>query len=108
MCVYKLTCGTAGYRYPPQPIEPTPPPKHERGGWQPLPAPSISHSFLSTELIESLSCAEDGTSTVPTYLTTVVFSTLQHLLPDENKQAILLDQHSDATDDRNVETLQLV
>ena len=33
LCVEQIGCSTSNYRYPHKPPEPTPPPKHERGGW---------------------------------------------------------------------------
>lgn len=88
LSVEKLKCSDTFFRFPKNPLAPTPPPHHVRGGWKPPPAPKLTYASLEQEAIEKLACNPDGSGTGSTFAITVSYNTMHNFLPDANKQPI--------------------
>ncbi len=95
-CVERLTCSSSGYRRPEKPPDPTPPPKHIRGGYELPPTPIVTYITLPDEIALAPECEliEEGGEEAPEiqieprFVVTVMYEHLDQFLPDENKRAV--------------------
>ena len=92
-CVERINCEEVSFRYPKDPPDPTPPPKHIRGGWVAPEKPKLTYVTFSNDLMKEVACAPAMLST-DVYAVTVVHEDLHKLLPDANKQYIDPDEEA--------------
>ena len=91
-CVERINCEDTSFRYPQDPPDPTPPPKHIRGGWVAPEKPKLTYVMFRNDLLQEVACKPKISSSV--YAVTIVHEDLHLLLPDVNKAYI--DQSDEA------------